>query len=471
MTQKQTLARYVMSRYVLAVAVTLLVMLCALLVLVDRLALNGAARSMLEDLRQVRSIDDMTLSEGSIRGGRAVLNADGRLRITDANGQTMTGQGVRWIEADRIIINGERTGFGPLPLAQGTMVWAARAMPGDHGQTVILVAWNRLQAIRAAAGASYWLLGVGVTLSFLVGAVLTLRMIHSVTQVLGEVTASGRRMAEGDFAVSLPEQPTTELDALTRVVSDLARHLDETLTDFRDEHTRLKRLEGAQRQFVADASHELRAPLSAISLTLAAWQDGLLSHEEQTNAVGQLRVEVMRLSRMVEQLLDLSRIESGRQPITLASVALPALVEQLTDGYALTPGAHILAEIPNNLPPVFADYDAVYRILRNLLDNARRFTPMDGMIRVWAQVDGDAVRLGVTDTGSGIPAASVAHVWDRFARAEQLRAAGDTGSGLGLAIVKALADTMLAQVGLESAEDEGTTVWLVVPIAQDVREA
>jgi two-component system sensor histidine kinase BaeS len=118
------------------------------------------------------------------------------------------------------------------------------------------------------------------------------------------------------------------------------------------------------------------------------------------------------------------------------------------------------------LPPVLADPDAVHRMLFNLLDNARRFTPADGVIRLWARAEDDRIVFGVTDTGSGIAAEAVERMWDRFARADRVRAAQDTGSGLGLAIVKALAEAMNGTVGLTSADGGGTTAWFSLPCAK-----
>jgi signal transduction histidine kinase len=284
--------------------------------------------------------------------------------------------------------------------------------------------------------------------------------MYGVTRTLTTVTEAGRQMAAGDFAVVIPPQPTAELHQLSTVITDLASSLDSTLGNLRTEHARLQQMEQAQRQFVADASHELRAPLSTMALTLDAWHDGLLATEERPEAMTHLRTEVKRLGRMVAQLLDLSRIETGRQPITLEALDIHAISIQVLQSMAALPGAPITLDISDNLPPAHGDRDAVHRILRNLLDNARRFTPPDGVIRVWAKEEADGIFLGVTDTGCGIPESVRHRVWDRFARAERERAADDAGTGLGLAIVKALAEAMGGHVDLTSAEGQGTTVWV-----------
>ncbi|OPZ82812.1 MAG: Alkaline phosphatase synthesis sensor protein PhoR [bacterium ADurb.Bin429] len=122
-------------------------------------------------------------------------------------------------------------------------------------------------------------------------------------------------------------------------------------------------------------------------------------------------------------------------------------------------------DAPDDLPAALADPDAVHRILRNLVENARRFTPAEGTITLWAEAEEDGIRLGVTDTGSGISPEELPRIWDRFARAAQARADGTAGTGLGLAIVKALAEAQGGDVGAESEPGIRTMVWVRLPRA------
>ncbi len=375
-----------------------------------------------------------------------------------------------WSLAPTVLTRGEMQGTGTLPWVPHPVVWAARAVTDTTGDSYILLVWNRTSAVRAAAQMTYLLVIAAIALAFLVSMGFLVHTVRGVTRALTDVTMAGRQMVGGDFAVAIPPQATAELDDLSTVVTDLASHLDQTLSDLRIEHARLLRLEQAQRQFVADASHEMRAPLSTMAITLDAWHDGLLAPNERPEAVTDLRDEVKRLGRMVTQLLDLSRIESGRQPLALAPLDLHDISAQVVDTVAGLPGAPITLEIPAGLPQVIADRDAVHRIVRNLLENARRFTPADGAIRLWAKEEADGIHLGVTDTGCGIPAAVRQRMWDRFARAERERAGDDTGTGLGLAIVKALAEAMGGSVGLTSTEGVGTTAWVCLAKAENVSE-
>jgi len=476
-TNRPTLLRHLLRQHLVAASVTITLMLVVVLLLADRLALHTAAYALAQELRQSDAAT-VAISGGPGRGGRLVLDATGT-PLTGMGWGHGNGRGPGWQQmtaitpwslAPTVLARGELQGNGTLPWAPLPVVWAARAATDDTGAPVILLAWTRTSMVRGTASATYVLVIGSVVLAFLISMGFLMQTVWSVTRTLTTVTTAGRRMAEGNFAVAIPPQPTAELHELRTVITDLASSLDQTMGDLRTEQVRLQQMEQAQRQFVADASHELRAPLSTMSLTLDAWHDGLLQADERPEAVAHFRTEVKRLGRMVAQLLDLSRIETGRQLITVEPLDLHAISAQVLETMASLPGAPITEDMPADLPPVTGDRDAVHRILRNLLDNARRFTPADGAIRLWAKEEADGIHLGVTDTGCGIPAAVRQRMWDRFARAERERAGDDTGTGLGLAIVKALAEAMGGDVGLTSTEGVGTTAWVRLAKAENVSE-
>lgn len=476
MTHKRpTLLWHLLRQHLIAASITLGLMLIVVLFLADHLALQSASYALAQELRD-DDVQAVLAGGGQGRGGRLLLDASGHpLRGSGMGWMRRNGWGPGWQEqanesawsmAPVVLVKQELQGTGNLPWVPHPVVWAARVVSDSNSEPAILIIWNRTSAVRGAAKMTYTLVIAAIGLAFLVNLAFLVRTIRRVTRTLTTVTNAGRQMVAGDFAVTIPQQSTAELDDLRRVITDLATHLDTTLTDLQAEHQRLVRLEQAQRQFVADASHEMRAPLSTMALTLDAWHDGLLQPAEQADAVGHLRDEVKRLGRMVTQLLDLSRIESGREPLTLAPTDLREVCTQIHDLLADLPGAPITLEVPVDLPKVMADRDALHRIIRNLLDNARRFTPGDGNIRLWATVDAGGVQCGVTDTGCGIPAEITERVWDRFARAERERAGGDTGTGLGLAIVKALTEAMHGDVGLTSINGHGTTVCIRLPVSE-----
>ncbi|MHB1457300.1 MAG: sensor histidine kinase [Armatimonadota bacterium] len=478
MNRRPSLLRYFLRQNIIAVSITLGLVLLIVLFLADHLALQSAAQGLAQEISDV---DERTLfiPGGQGRGGRIVLDSKGRISADSRGWRHRGGMGAGrqqmnydavWALAPDVLANGEKRGISVLPWTGQSMVWAARTVTVSSGEEFILVVWSRTSNVRGAARTIYILIIIAIGLAFLINTGFLAYTIRGVTRTLNDVTSAGRKMVNGDFNVSIPSQTTAELDDLSKVITDLALHLDLTLTELKTEQMRLTKLEQAQRQFVADASHELRAPLSAMTITLDAWHDGLLREEEYSEALDTLRSESKRLGRMVSQLLDLSRIQSGRQLFKNDVIDVCEMSNRVLETMNSTQGAPIDIDIPDNLPGVIADPDALHRILRNLLDNARRFTPAEGRITIWAKVDGDRVRIGVTDNGCGIPEESIHRMWDRFARAERERAGDATGTGLGLAIVKALVEAMDGTVGLDSLEGKGTTVWVSLNTAKNVSE-
>ena len=454
---KPVLASVIVRHHLWAAAFTLGVVMLGVLALADQASLRLRARTLAQELRAESGPEYPEYSTrgpglGRLRSaGRMVLDAGGRWR-GGPRGMGISRQ--EWAAAAQVLAAGELRGIGTLPWVPERVVWAAHVFTHpDAEEPLILVGWDRVSAVRAATGVTYGAVVLATLLAFGVSILLALRTARYVTGVLDAVADSGSRLAAGDYAVRLPEQPTEELDRVSTGINRLAEDLQHTVTDLQAEHARLQGLEEAQRRFVADASHELRAPLTHMRVTLEAWQDGVLRPEEQAEASRRLLRETERLGALVGRLLDLSRLETGREAVTLAPVDLRQVAAEVLGEH---PGVRLA--MPDDLPPALADADAVFRILRNLVENARRFTPSEGSIRVWAEPDGAWIRLGVTDTGRGIPPEFLPTIWDRFARGEHDD--GTAGSGLGLAIVKALAEAMGGTVGAESAPGQGATVWV-----------
>ncbi|HEY3379005.1 MAG TPA: HAMP domain-containing sensor histidine kinase [Armatimonadota bacterium] len=473
--RKPTLAAMLVRHHLWAAALTLgLVMLC-LLVLADLVNLRVHRSALANRLRTIETVDAATSPFLGIYSHTdpnqiSYILLDGQGRWRDGATATKRSHRVpapRWARASSVFAQGELAGRGELPWVTDPVIWAARRMQTPDGKPMLMVAWYRVNAIRANTIAVYGAVVVAILLAFAVSVTLALRTAKSVTTVIDEIAKSSSRMAAGDYRVQLPVQPTRELDHVSRAITQLADNLDHTSADLHAEHARLERMERLQRQFVADASHELRAPLTSMRVTLEAWQDGVLRPGEQQHALAQLLRETERLGTLVSRLLDLSRIESGREGVTSAPVSVRDVAYEILMAFTDPTGASLVVEMPDDLPPALADRDALYRILQNLVENARRFTPVEGTITISAVLDGEAICLRVADTGCGIAAEELPRIWDRFARAAEARAQGKAGSGLGLAIVKGLTTAMDGQVGVESVPGQGMTVWVRLPRAVD----
>jgi two-component system phosphate regulon sensor histidine kinase PhoR len=229
--------------------------------------------------------------------------------------------------------------------------------------------------------------------------------------------------------------------------------------------TEVRRLETVRRDFVANASHEIKTPLTAIR----GFAETLLSSDlPPRDARGYLEIILRhseRLSRLVEDLLELSRLESGKFTLEPESLDVGALVAKLCR--ELEPRLRecgISVRIDSEgAPRAFADARAVEQILQNLLDNALKYSDRDREIGVRVRADGAVVRVDVADQGIGIPEADRARIFERFYRVDRGRSREQGGTGLGLSIVRHLVQASGGDVWVESTPGVGSTFSFTLP--------
>jgi two-component system phosphate regulon sensor histidine kinase PhoR len=231
--------------------------------------------------------------------------------------------------------------------------------------------------------------------------------------------------------------------------------------------TDVKRVEQMRRDFVANVSHELRTPLASIKSVIETLQGGALEDREAAQEfLSRADAEVDRLVQMVEELLELSRIESGevplaRQPVEMAAILADAF-ERLRS-QAEKQGLSLTLEIASNLVPIIGDAERLERVAVNLIHNALKFTPAGGSVHVSASFDGSAVTVKVSDTGVGIAPEDLPRIFERFYKAD--RARGASGTGLGLAVVKHTVEAHGGTVSVQSEPGHGSTFTFSIPAA------
>ncbi len=237
--------------------------------------------------------------------------------------------------------------------------------------------------------------------------------------------------------------------------------------------TTLRRLEKVRKDFVANVSHELRTPLTSIQGYAQALKDRASAAPEQGEAFLEIILKQSdRLNFIVEDLLQLSHIESGEVVFRQEPVSLAALAERseaVIRPQAEKKGHALVIEIPDEFPPVLGDHERLLQVMTNLLDNAVKYTPHGGRIVVSAAVVGDAekdmVDLAVTDTGIGIPEADRPRIFERFYRVDKARSRELGGTGLGLSIVKHIVDAHHGRVWVEGNEPVGSRFVVRLPLA------
>ena len=231
--------------------------------------------------------------------------------------------------------------------------------------------------------------------------------------------------------------------------------------------TRVRRLETVRRDFVSNLSHELRTPLASLKALVETLRDGAL---EDPKAAGRflnsVETEVDALTQMVQELLDLSRVESGQVPLNL----VPADVREVLSRPAerLRPqaeraGLTLSVELPPDLPRVLADVERMQQVVINLLHNAIKFTPPGGRVNISAEAAGDEMIMSVRDTGVGIAAENLDRIFERFYKADRARSGG--GTGLGLAIAKHIVQAHGGRIWAESVEGAGSTFYFSLRVA------
>ena len=238
-----------------------------------------------------------------------------------------------------------------------------------------------------------------------------------------------------------------------------------------DDVTELRRLQRIRAEFIDNLAHELRTPLTNVRLlaeTLSRDSEQAEMPERVRRSVAQIDVESGHLAQMVNELLDLSRIEQGTAALEVEDVALAPIVAGTVERlrlFAERQGVTLAAEVPAALPAVRADAERVGQVLMNLLHNAVKFSRPGGRVVVGAEPHAEGVVVSVRDEGIGIPAAEIERIFERFYKVDRARVRGKGGTGLGLAIARHIVEGHGGRITAESEEGVGSTFSFTLPRA------
>jgi signal transduction histidine kinase len=332
-------------------------------------------------------------------------------------------------------------------------------------------------------------------LIILFGIALTVILARRIITPLKNLAGVANRIAEGDLTASAAPTTNDEVGQLTesfnrmtaslserdraisrayqqleQLAQTLERRVQERTGELEHANARLQELDMLKSAFVSTVSHELRTPMTSIKGYVDNMQDGLAGAltEKQGYYLERVRYHVERLTRMINDLLDLATIEAGKVKLRVGDVRVRTLVTEVAESFqrmAQEKGVVLRTDCSADLPVVRGDQDKLQQVLTNLVQNAIKFAPAGGEVRVESRLgDGGAVQISVSDTGRGIPPHELDRVFDRFYRGESAPTE-ERGSGLGLPIAKNLVELHGGRIWVESTPGQGSRFFFTVPTA------
>jgi signal transduction histidine kinase len=316
------------------------------------------------------------------------------------------------------------------------------------GRTAALDLFNSFQASFNEA-LLLALLAAGV-----VAVLVSLLLSRGVLAPVRILTTASQRISDGHYGERVQSTGSDELGQLADSFNLMA--------------DKLEQVETMRRQLIGDVSHELRTPLTAIKGSMEGLMDGVLPATPEIYQ--QIHQEVDRLARLVDDLQELSRVEAGAYPLDIRPMAVSTLIQTTVKRFAAhaqSKGIELHQDLSAGLPPVLADQDRITQVLTNLVANALQYTPQGGQVTIRSIRQKDEIHISVVDTGVGIRAEHIPHLFSRFYRVDKSRSrqAGG-GSGIGLTIAHHLVEAHGGHIWAGSAgEGQGSTFTFTLPIS------
>jgi signal transduction histidine kinase len=295
--------------------------------------------------------------------------------------------------------------------------------------------------------------------AMLAALLLGLLVSQRLTAPLRQLTTAAGRMGSGDLSARAKVRSDDETGRLATQFNVMADRLQSSFAELAAERDALRR-------FIADASHELRTPITALrsfnDLLRGAAAEDVSAREE---FLAESQVQIDRLEWITSNLLDLSRLDAGLIDLNLGHHDISEVIQSATSGYrerALEEGLSLDVLTPEEPLPLSCDRARIELAISNLLDNAIKFTPSGGNVQIGARAEGDAVLIWVEDNGSGIDQEDLPHIFDRFYRGRHSEAGG---SGLGLSIARAIFEAHGGSVSVDSAPSQGSSFLITLPVS------
>ena len=308
--------------------------------------------------------------------------------------------------------------------------------------------------------------GIGLGAALLLILLGALYVNRAVVAPVRSAADTAEQIAGGDFSGRLRTDGPGEVGRLERTFNSMAASLERTLADLEERNRTLVESEQTKSELVSNVSHELRTPLASVLGFSSLMLDRELPPDETRRYLEVIRTEARRLAELLNDLLDIQRIEQGTIELKLEETDLNDLLEAQVMLYSAQSANHVLRLDPADEDlVVYGDRDRLAQVIGNLLSNAIKYSPEGGAVDVSASLVGDEAWIWVRDEGLGIPTDHQQRIFTKFFRGDVGRERGISGTGLGLVLSRQIVEAHGGEIGFESAEGEGSTFWLQFPAA------
>ncbi len=441
------------SVIVFAVAVTILVMYIGIGFAVRHSERDRQFRELLVEAQTISALGFSASGRPSVPLLRAIADRPDVVVVVNSEGSPLVGRFPVPSTVGRSLggnidsgVLGNKEYLGVPITRSGVVIGAVYLAHRVEGEGLIGAIRSTGDFVRSV----WWQLLLAGAIAAFIALFLARILARGMTQPLRDMAHAARSMTRGDYRQRVRVRSRDEVGQLAVAFNRMAGEMEG--------------LERLRRDLVANVSHELKTPISALQARLENLLDGV--EEPDPVLIGVMLQQAERLSRLVDQLLDLSRLESGDLPLEIESVQLASLVERVVNEVEVARSdrqIHARNLVPNDLPPLEADRERLHQVLFNLVDNAFRFTPPGGEVTVRAIRENGSCEVSVEDTGPGIPPEHLPLVFERFYRVDPSRSREDGGTGIGLAIARSVVEAHGGRIWAESRIGEGSRFLFVLP--------
>jgi signal transduction histidine kinase len=336
--------------------------------------------------------------------------------------------------------------------------WFGKLLDAEDARTAERASSASTSAERAIA---FGIFGLAASAAFIV--VFGLYLSKSIARPVREAAAGATRFAEGDLTIRLDEGGPGEVGELERAFNEMAERLARARIELETQNTQLRESERLKTELVNTVSHELRTPLASVLGFTSILLTREFGSETRRHYLGIIDAQARRLSELIDDFLDVRRIEEGRFELADELLDMSKLLREEAQLYRAQSGNHrVEVDVPAAPLKVRGDPDRLRQVIGNLLSNAIKYSPDGGTVGLSAESNGESVRVRVSDEGIGIPERQQSRIFTKFFRGD-MAASGISGTGLGLAVSRDIVESHGGRIGFTSAEGEGTTFWLELP--------